>query len=413
MMALQALTQPSRAALALVCLLGIWLRVANLGNVAQRTPDERVYTHQAKVWLEFGQAGIRKLVDQYQHDPVVRYYPMPTRAGIIRLVALAQRTAGRADESAGAAVSCLASILSLVIVAIMAARFLPPWGALFAVLFYAVSPAELAIARRLWPDAIAELPATLAVWMACETAVRSRLLAYLLFALAGAAGLAVRETFPAFLVFYLLWMVWVLAVDRRERAAAVLLVALTGVASAGALLWLGSAIGSLPDFVRMAGNGSAVNAVNDYALRYASGPPWLVLDAFWIASPIAALCTAAGFCAAFAGRREKPYGRVLAGLGLATGACLLLMMCVPHYINLRYFSLLYGPLYLLAGYGFWCAARICGAWLAERDRALVATLSAAVILGAAIGDYLRFQRFFVRDSTPDLSIRMLQIERDR
>lgn len=413
-MPLAGILQPNRLPLALVCLLGVWLRVANLNNVAARTPDERVYTRQARVWLASGTAGMRSLVEKYERDPAERYYPLPTRAGIVQPVALVMRLTGRTDETAGAMLACAASIASLVVTAWIAMRFLPPWGALFALLFYAVSPVDLAIARRLWPDAFVEFPSIVAVWCACELAAGSRRRTWLaLFAAAGAAGIAVRETFPVSYGFYLLWMLWVLVWQRRDRRDALLLAALCAAAAAASLAWLGGSAGGLADFLRIAMHGPDANAVNAYALQYASGPPWLVLEGFWIASPIAALFAAAGFYAAFAVRRETPRGRVLAGMAAATAGCLALMSAVPHYINLRYFSALFGPLYLLAGLGFWFTARWCARWLAPADRRLVATVAAAVLIGGAIGDYLRFQRFFVRDSIPDLAIRMLQDENGR
>ena len=126
------------------------LRLANLGNVNSRTPDERVYTYQAKTWLESGKAGIRSMVDEYKADPETRLYPPPTRVGMIRLLAATMRWTRRGDESVGARISCAASIGSLVVLALIGLRFLPPWAAMAGMLFYAVLPAELAIARRTW-----------------------------------------------------------------------------------------------------------------------------------------------------------------------------------------------------------------------------------------------------------------------
>src|SRR5450432_2308275 len=97
---------------ALVCI-AAGLRLANLGNVTSRTPDERVYTYQAKTWLESGQAGIRSMVDEYKADAETRLYPPPTRVGMIRLVAAMIQWTGKNDVSAGARISCAASIGSL------------------------------------------------------------------------------------------------------------------------------------------------------------------------------------------------------------------------------------------------------------------------------------------------------------
>jgi len=108
----------------LVCM-GTALRLTNFRNVNTRTPDERVYTYQAKTWLESGKAGIRSMVDEYNGDAETRWYPPPTRVGMIRLVAVVMRWTGRGDESVGARISCAASIASLLVMAIIGIRFLP------------------------------------------------------------------------------------------------------------------------------------------------------------------------------------------------------------------------------------------------------------------------------------------------
>src|SRR5450432_1428970 len=101
---------------ALVCI-AAGLRLANLQNVVSRTPDERVYTSQAKTWLESGPAGIRSMIAEYKADAETRLYPPPTRVGMIRLVAFMMRRTGREDESVGARISCAASIGSLLVLA--------------------------------------------------------------------------------------------------------------------------------------------------------------------------------------------------------------------------------------------------------------------------------------------------------
>ena len=408
------LFQPHRLPLAMLFLVGVWLRVANVGNVAVRTPDEHVYTHQAAVWLHSGASGIRSLVDRYEHDPDARNYPTPTRVGVIRLVALTMQLTGRHDETAGAIVSCLASIGSLAVIAFLAARFLPPFGALFALLFYAVSPVELAISRRLWPDAILELLGILLVWIAAEITAGARRMTWLAaFAAAGSVGLAVKESFPVTYGLCGIWVLWVLAVRGRDGKRTLLLAGFCLAGMAAAVAWLAASVGSLSELARIASHVPAANAANTYALAYASGPPWLLLEAFWIVSPAMALFAAAGFFAAFLRSRELEHGSVVAGIAAFTAVHLAIMMAMPHFLNLRYVSMLFGPLYLVAGLGFWWVLRWSARLLAATDRRLATAMAAALVIGLAIGDYLRFERFFVRDNTADLSVRMLQDEKNR
>jgi len=45
------------------------------------------------------------------------------------------------------------------------------------------------------------------------------------------------------------------------------------------------------------------------------------------------------------------------------------------------------------------------------DRRAFAVVAIGIVMGGAVADYLRFQRYFVRDEMVDLSIKMLLDER--
>jgi len=149
------------------------------------------------------------------------------------------------------------------------------------------------------------------------------------------------------------------------------------------------------------------NAANPYALEYASGSPWLMLQAFWIVAPVASLLSVAGLFAAL----RKPE-RPLIFLASFTLAYVAIAMAMPHFLNLRYVGNTYGSFCLLAGLGCWYLISKGWEWLDVTDRQAFAVIAIAVVLGSAAADYLRFQRYFVRDETADLSIRMLLDERD-
>lgn len=396
------------AVMAVIVCAAAGLRLVNLGNVVTRTPDERVYTSQAKTWLESGQAGIRSLVDEYKADAETRLYPPPTRVGMIRLVAATMRWTGRQDESAGARISCAASIGSLLLVAWIGIRFLPPWAAIAAMLFYAVLPAEQAIARRTWTDALAEFAGLLLIYVACEISRGSRSrIWYPFFALAGSASILVKESMP---VPYCLCAFWILLVlmNRRDRTSALILVSTSVVCMALSLWWLAHEVGSLADYMAIVMGIPKANAANPYALEYASGPPYLMLLAFWIVAPITSLLSLAGLFAV--SRKREP---ALIWLGCFTVAYVLIAMSMPHWINLRYVGNAYGSFCLLAGLGCWYLISAGWKWLDAADRRPFAVLAVAIVLGGAVADYLRFQRYFVRDEAMDLSIKMLIDERNQ
>ncbi len=396
---------------ALLCLAAV-LRLANLGNVGSRTPDEKVYTKFANVWLQSGAAGLQTQVAEYQADPVLRLYPPPTRVGLIRLIAGVMELTGRRDEMAGASVSCVASIASAFVLAWMGLRFFPSWGVAAALLFLAVSPADLAIARRAWPDAVVELLGILLAWIACEIACCSRrAVRYLLFVFVaiGSAGVTIKESTPLIYGLCGLWVLWVLLRERGDWVNAILLGAASAAGLAIALSWMAGAVGGLSTLIGIILRLPAIIAVNAYAIETSSGPPWLLLYTFWLASPLPALFSLAGLWAAFfpPGQKLARWLAGLLGLHLAAG------MLTPHFLNLRYQSAVFCVFYLLAGLGFWYVLALGLKWIDSSNRRLVAVLALLIAIGASIADYARFQAFFVRDATPDLPVKMLIDEHNR
>lgn len=392
----------------LVCLAGS-LRLINLGNVQTPTPDERVYTYQAKTWVDSGPAGLRSLVAEYKADAETKLYPPPTRVGMIRMVGWLMKSMGRYDERVGANISCAASLASLLVLALIGMRFLPPRAALAGMLFYAVLPADLAIARRTWTDALVELAGLLLIYFVCEI-IRTpeRRIWYVLFAAVGSLGLLVKESMPVPYGLCGLWILWIL-VRRRLWVNAAIGIAATAVGMGMSLWWLGGQVGSFSDYVSIVMGIPGVNATNSYALEYASGPPYLLLLAFWIIAPVTSLLSLAGLGVTLLKKREQP----LLFMACFSVAYIAIAMSMPHWINLRYVGNTFGPFCLLAGLGAWYLISAGWTRLDITDRRPFAVVAIAILLGGATADYLRFRRYFVRDELVDLSIKMLVDERNQ
>jgi hypothetical protein len=392
-----------------ILLLGIGARIANLSNVNSRTPDERVYRSQAETWRLQGTAGLRALVGGYERDPEARLYPPPTRVGMIRLMAAAMSITGWHDELAGAILSCVASIGSLLMLALIGFRFFPAWAALCGLLFYAVSPPELVIARRAWADAVVELICLGMVYAACEiTRDSRRWSAYAGFAIAGALGVAVKESMGVPLGLCAIWLLRVLAVERRELENAAILLGGSMLGVAASVGWLAWSVGGLGEIIRIISGIPGANATNAYALEYASGPPWLLLQAFWIVSPVSAMFFAAGVYAGLAGREAAARW-----ITLFTVVQIAMAMAIPHWLNLRYVSFAFGCYCLVAGMGFWFVVSLVLNRIKASERKALAGMLGLVAIGGAIADYARFERYFVRDGTADLSVKMVLDERNR
>ncbi len=410
-------TRPGVATISALLFLGAVLRVANLSNVSSRSPDERVYTIQAKILLQRGQAGLRSMIAEFQQDRIARLYPPPTRLGYVWPLAAAMGLTGRLDESVGAYLSCVASIGSLFILAMIGVCFFPSWAAFFALLFFAVSPMELAVSRRAWPDSLLEFLGFSLVYVAAEiTRDSSRRIWYLLFVVLGSLGIAVKEAGAVGYGLCAIWVLWVLLIQRREWVNGALLTAggLAGLAIT--IAWLAISAGGLSIFAKIVTSIPSSNAGNPYAIEYQSGPGYLLLRALETMSPVTAILGLVG-CGVlvFSHRKvnllhvpaEAANWQVIGWIALFIAAYLALPMVLPHWLNLRYISVLFGPIYLIAGLGLWYCASLCWNRLKTFDRKVFAVLIITALSIGAVADYDRFRRFFVRDALQDLSVNVL------
>ncbi len=405
--------RPRQIAIGFLCV-GTLIRIASVGSVGARTLDERVYTQQANIWLQEGRPGIRALVQRYERDPVTRYYPMPTRAGTIRLFAAAMTLSGRTDVLVGAVVSCIASIFSLFLLAWIGVRFFSAWVTSTAVLFFAVFPPELVIARRAWSDAPVELASLLLVWLVCEI-VRdsSRRSWHFLFAVVASLGVTLKESFAVPLGICGVWLLCVL-LKRGEWRNALMLTLMSLAGCLVAITWLAEMAGGFRDLERVVTGIAGVNAVNPYAIKWASGPGYLLLDGLWIVSPMFALLALTGVLRALDHRSSVGVQyAALPWIAAFTLSNVVVAMIVPHWLNLRYVSVAFGTYCLLAGVGAELLFSIGSKQFADRRRGIFAILFAAVMLTGAATASRYFFGAFVQGGTPDLAIRMLEAQLDR
>jgi 4-amino-4-deoxy-L-arabinose transferase-like glycosyltransferase len=354
---------------------------------------------------------------EYQRDPAFRLYPPPTRAGYLWMLAATMRLTGRNDESVGAFLSCAASIGSLFLLALIGIRFFPPWATFFALLFLAVSPAELELARRTWADACVGFLGLSLVYVAGQiTRDSQRRIWHWLFVLFGSLGTLVKEFGLVVFGLCTVWVLWVMLIQRRDFRGGLALMAGVLVGTGVTVVWLANSIGGFSVLVQTVINWRAAHLTNTYALEYQSGPGYLLLWAFQIISPVSAFFFVIGLVVMLLSRRRLGFIRLPAGaanwqvigwIALFVLGYLALPMLLPHWLNLRYVSVLFGPFYLLAGVGFWYAASVCWNHLGILHRRVFA---AVIILGVGIGassDYRRFDRMFVRNGLGDLSVRLV------
>jgi hypothetical protein len=388
--------------LAGVVLLGTLLRVASLDGVSRRTPDEYTYTDQANVLLDMGTAaGYPVLFANFARDPV---RPSPTRIGYHWLLTTTMRLTGNRTPLAGAWLACVASVLSLALLAAIGWRFFSPVIALAATL----------LARRCWVESLVELLTLAALGIACAiTAGSRRRLWYPLFVLAGVFALTVKELSAAAFLLAAAWIVLWLALGREGKAAACFAGA-TAVAVVLALAWSAERLGGVGQLSQLSVVGAKVAETSPYGLAYSSGPTWLLLLGLWIVSAATvalALCGLAVLAASYVPRRRTvawlPHPAVLLGLTGFAAIFLVLAMLLPEKLNLRLICPVFGPLALLAGVGFSGLLGLIRRALPPAEGATLTVLATAFLLAAAAFEYRNFARNFAATDMQDLSIRMV------
>jgi len=389
--------------LAFLVVAGAAARLVHEGDLHNRTPDERVYTTNAKVIADQGLPGVRRLVAQHNATPGEWIYPEPTRIGYLLPVAWSMKLTGYRDERAGSWLSWLFSVLSLGLLGWTGWRLFNPSITGAALLLAAFCVPDLVLARRAWQDSAMELIGLTMAYCACEALLSPKRPAWLAaFSITGGYSLLVKDSSPGVFGFWLLWLAWALIVREKNWRDAIRLTALAAAATAAVLIVLAALCGGFKPLLDVYVLTGRAIGTNPYAVEYQSGSWIRFFSTFFTLSPVTTCLFLVGAVAAV--RRGQP---VLTGLAAFPLFLLASALVVPNSQNVRYLSPVYGSVYLVAGYGFW--------WTMQRARQLLSptafrfasvTLFAALIV-AAVQDWREFERIFVTDETADLSAKMI------
>jgi hypothetical protein len=397
---------------------GIFLRITNLYNVAGRSPDERVYTYQAKVLAMQGPSGLRSLIHEHALTPELWIYPPPIRIGYLYFLSGVMKATDNFTENTGAYISCAFSIISLLLLTVIGLRFFNPWITLYALLFAAVSPIELAIARRAWQDSMIGCAGLGLIYFCSEISRNTgKKIWYILFAIAGVFCILIKESGVAIYGLCLLWILWVIFVVERAYLKGLLVALFGGMSIVIAAAILTHAAGGIVPVVEVIRHWKEAVPTNRYAIEYQTGPWYYFLQGFWIISPSTALLFLAGAFNSFLPQRTKSNPNALpdtidrrAALGMLLVVTGLVIMAIarPYFQNLRYVSVVFVPFYLIGGFGLWYLLSLIKVLTKERVFYVIVFLTAAVLLAALINDYLMFKRIFIRTGILDTSIRMIR-----
>ena len=402
---------PHRRGLLIACLviglMGTLLRGFAFA-VPDRSPDEQLYAGFGRGIVHDGLAWFPNTVTRFTNEGDVEY-PWVHRAGYLSLVALAQLVTGHDDARAGETLSTVASVLVLALTGLLAWQVTGPLTAPLAMLFMAVSPLELAIARRAWQDTTLELFTTLLMLVLLASLRAARPWRWRLGFLAlGAFTLLVKESAMIVVGMGGLVMVWD-AWRSTRRVTSPLLVFVGGLVTlglvVGALLLLCGGLENARELIRLT---PARWAPDDYIRHYQSGGPGYYVVGLAILHPLpwllgvsAALVALAGvpWTPSSPGGQDTVVQRVLALMIVV----FLGVSCSYASKNMRFLSPVYPWMAVAAAV---LVMRAAGAVIARLDRAHQRWGWAAVIalsLVMATGDALRFRHYFVDRWIQDLA----------
>ncbi|HYM82098.1 MAG TPA: glycosyltransferase family 39 protein [Candidatus Limnocylindria bacterium] len=386
-----------------------WVLRAALPGVSVHTPDEGVYASYATTLYRDGLGSVPGMLRTYNQTPELWVYPSPVRVGYLWILTGAMHLTQTANLEITTAVSAVFSGLSLVLLAWIAYRFFDPWVALVSLLFLAVSPLDLAIARRTWQEAVVACFA-LALVGAALAAMRQRSSpgwAVALLVLGGYA-LLIKETNSIVFALCALGLAVAWIARGRRRAACLLLggAAATVVASATVLVATAGGIDELRAvYARLFVSGQAT----EYFRKYQTGGPMYYVKGLGILHPAPFLL---GFVGCVLAILPERWARVLSADSERLRALRFTSVYVLGFSavallhtqkNLRFLSVIYAPAYLMAAALVQAIARGVALRLPRsRARVAVAVLGLSLVVLAGF-DLQRFIRYFVAEGIPDLA----------
>ena len=400
-----------RICLLAILIFGIGVRFALLPGTLTRTPDERVYAHQASVVQAQGPTGFTTLAADLQRDPAATaLYPSPLRAGWIALLAGASSWIGEDPMTAGSVLSFLSSAISLLLLAWVGLRFFNAVTACAATLLLAVFPFDLVIYQRAWQESFCSLlglgtvavvlyvagsPGTKrwwwpgALWMAGLLAFTVKENCAVLFVMCG-AGLALS-----------FWM-------RGQRRDAVQVAAAMVCAAVASLIVLSVLFGGPAHYVALYRTFARFRPMNAYIAQYESGPAWMNLAGLWHASWVLCAAVAAGLVyRCILAWREREASSVVLAVAYAGVVFFVLALPATLALNFRFDAPAFAVLCLLAGTAFNDFVRLLQSWTGTQGRRLALGLCGLVwTLGAARDLHVAHEDFLQRQ-IPDLAVRMV------
>jgi len=388
---------------------GTMLYLYNLENIKGRSPDEKVYTFQANKVLDEGHQGIKTLVDSYNNNQKLWIYPPPTRVGYLWMLAFLMKIEGYTGAETGAHLSCFFNILSLLIIIVMGLRFFNKWIALYALTFISVSPLALALGRRAWQDAVIGGLGFLMVYFCCEITRSPRKLIWdILLVLTGSCIILIKESGAVIYAMCIAWILWVLLFRERLFLRTMAFAGLNFIGIGLSLFYLSWTAGGVSALVEVLKHVKEAMPTNTYAVIYQTCPWYKFPEAFWITSPANVLLWLVGTGSAFFMPTQQENKTVILKIIIFSIVFFTITAITPYCQNPRYASVIYGPFYLISGFGIWQIFSYLRKRFGKIPFYIVTSLLVISVVIGAVNDYLRFQKLFIRTGVRDTSVKLLK-----
>lgn len=379
-----------------------------------RTYDEYWYgTYSGAAALD-GIESTRKIVDDYRKDPTSWAYPPPTRVGFHYLTAIFVKIFGPDDIMKNMRVIAWMSIfwsaLSIILLYSLGAKIFGSRIALIASAIMAVSPVDLALARRAWQDNfVAFLALVLLYMMYLIIKFPKNRGLHAIFGALGGYLLLVKESGAVIYALIFIWIAVIMVHDRLYKEALSLSM-ICGAAAALSITVLAAMFGGMNTIIEVIKGNLASVHTSPYAVGFQTGSTLHYLYAIFLMNPVELLMLVPGVAIVLSGSvTDDPLKRKSAlGLIFFFAAFFSVSLIPDHMINLRYISALYPVLYLMSACGIWGIITIIRKRFSSGEALTVALLIISLIFAAVlISDYARFKSVFLDKPTNDLSLKFI------
>lgn len=363
-------------------LIGLLIRI-NYLNVSDYRDgaDEGYYVRYGAYMAQEKGASIKALVDEYIRDKDLQVFPNPLRAGHILLSAWWMKAIGKYDFEALSFLSCLFSILFLIVGYLFVKKMFDRKTALFTLVLLVVSPLALAIGRRALQDSVVSFFIILSIYLFYGALKSKNVLWSVFFTTAFYSAVMIKETSILLFVFFVSYLLYEKMFLRKTMNIIPVATALATVLVATCVsYWL--IAGGLNKFLGIVRIILLSPATNEYAIKYQSGNLLRYIFDFLLISPLTMVACVIFCIIYFVDARFR-----------SEGARYLLWFFIVLYVvfsffskNLRYVMALDLPIRVFAALG---VLTICG----KMGKAKMA-IAVIIIIIMAAADFIIFRHIF-------------------